>query len=162
MVQVCRPEHLSKLWMCKTKQFPPCSFLFSPFTPKSDRFQFVCSLPRNITSHSMKNLDLHSLLRWNMIILPNSHYLTYRFIFKGWENVLFELGNERVSELPSYNPRYCYAISVTTLSVKFCFMWIVEWRSPDRSKRREVHSCGCSLSICRTDPGPWQGTSRKA
>ena len=31
---------------------------------------FPCSLTRNITSHSMKNLAFHSLLRWKMIILP--------------------------------------------------------------------------------------------
>ena len=31
---------------------------------------FSCSQTRNITSHSMKNLAFHSLLRWEMIILP--------------------------------------------------------------------------------------------
>ena len=31
---------------------------------------FPCSLTRNITSHSMKNLAFHGLLRWKMIILP--------------------------------------------------------------------------------------------
>ena len=31
---------------------------------------FPCSLTRNITSHSMKNLAFHSLLEWKMIILP--------------------------------------------------------------------------------------------
>ena len=25
----------------------------------------------------------------------NSHYITYTFLFEGWENVLFELGSER-------------------------------------------------------------------
>ena len=34
----------------------------------------------------------HSLQRWKMIVLPmNSHYLTYTFLFNGWENVLFEV-----------------------------------------------------------------------
>ena len=41
-----------------------------------------CSLTRYITSHSMKNLTFHSLLRWNMIITTNSHYLTYTFLFR--------------------------------------------------------------------------------
>ena len=27
----------------------------------------------------------------------NSHYITYTFHLKGWENVLFELGSERVN-----------------------------------------------------------------
>ena len=47
------------------------------------------SLTRNITSHSMKNLALHSLLRWQVIILP---ILTIPLIYlssKGWENVRF-------------------------------------------------------------------------
>ena len=43
---------------------------------------FSCSLSRNITSHSMENLTLHFLLRWKMIIITNSHYLTYTFLIK--------------------------------------------------------------------------------
>ena len=43
----------------------------------------------------MKNLALHNLLRWKMIILPiiltTSHI---HFPLKCWENVLFELGSE--------------------------------------------------------------------
>ena len=35
-----------------------------------------------MTSHSMKNLAFHSLVRWKMIILPiYSYYLTYTFLF---------------------------------------------------------------------------------
>ena len=34
---------------------------------------FPCSLTRNITSHSLKNLAFHSFLRWNMIVLTDSH-----------------------------------------------------------------------------------------
>ena len=30
----------------------------------------------------MENLALHRLLRWKVIVLPNSHYLTYPFILK--------------------------------------------------------------------------------
>ena len=37
-----------------------------------------CSLTRNITSHSMKNLAFHHLLRWKMIILP----IPTTFLFK--------------------------------------------------------------------------------
>ena len=50
---------------------------------------FPCSLTRNITSQSMMNLAFHSLLP----ILTTLHI---HFSFKGWENVLFELGIERV------------------------------------------------------------------
>ena len=40
---------------------------------------FPCSLTKNITSHSMKNLAFHRLLRWKMII-PQTP--TYIFLFK--------------------------------------------------------------------------------
>ena len=56
----------------------------NPFTPKSDK------LPE-MTSHHMKNLAFHCLLRWNTIT-TNSHYITIHFSLKGWENVLCELG----------------------------------------------------------------------
>ena len=37
---------------------------FNPSTPKSDQISnFPCNLSRNITSHSMKNLAFHSLLK---------------------------------------------------------------------------------------------------
>ena len=45
--------------------------------------KFPCSLTRNITSHSIKNLAFHSLLRWKMI--DTLHCLTtsaYTFLFK--------------------------------------------------------------------------------
>ena len=42
-----------------------------------------CSLTRKITSHSMKNLAFHSLLRWKIIIdTTNSHHLNYTFLLK--------------------------------------------------------------------------------
>ena len=53
----------------------------NPFTPKSYQVQISpCGL-RNITSHSMKNLVFHSLLRWKMSILPNSYSLLVSIIF---------------------------------------------------------------------------------
>ena len=44
---------------------------FNPYTPKNHQCHtiFSCSLARNITSHSMKNLAFHHLLRWKSIIL---------------------------------------------------------------------------------------------
>ena len=50
--------------------------------PRVIYFKFSCSRTRNVTSHSMENLAFHSLLRWKMIIIPNSHYVTYTFLFK--------------------------------------------------------------------------------
>ena len=43
---------------------------------------FSCSLNSNITSHSMKNLVFHSLLRLKDDSCTSSHYLTYTFHFK--------------------------------------------------------------------------------
>ena len=56
-----------------------------------------CSLTRNITSHSMENLTFHRLLRWRMITLPILTTSLIHFSWKGWENVLFELGSERAN-----------------------------------------------------------------
>ena len=52
---------------------------------------FSCSLTRNITSHSMENLTFHSLLIWEMIILPILTTSLIHVLYKSLENVLFEL-----------------------------------------------------------------------
>ena len=52
-----------------------------------------------MTSHSMKNLAVHSLLRWKMIILLIPTTSLVRFPLKGWENVLFELRGDRSKAL---------------------------------------------------------------
>ena len=57
---------------------------------------FPCSLTSNITSHSMENLAFHSLLRWKMIVLPILTTSLIHFFERWWENVLFELGTERI------------------------------------------------------------------
>ena len=60
-----------------------------------------------------------------MIILPISRYLTFRFVFKGWENVIFELGRERVkvtnvqSPLSKRTPLLVAADSNTLVPDKF-------------------------------------------
>ena len=43
---------------------------------------FSCSLTSHITSHSMKNLAFHSLLRLKDDSCPSSHDLTYTFLLK--------------------------------------------------------------------------------
>ena len=45
-----------------------------------------CSLTRNITPHSMRNLAFHSSLRWKMIILPILTISLINFCLNGWEN----------------------------------------------------------------------------
>ena len=62
-------------------------------------------LTRSITSHSMKNLAFHSLLRWKVIIYFILQILTTPHLhipFKGWENELFlNVGMEGLKS--SYN-----------------------------------------------------------
>ena len=66
----------------------------NPFIPKSHQISPAAS--PEITSHSMKILALHSLLRWKMMKqLPILTTPLINFSLKGWENVLFELGNGR-------------------------------------------------------------------
>ena len=52
---------------------------------------------RNMFPRSMKNLALHILLRWKMIILRILATSLIHFSWKGCENVVFEFGNERLS-----------------------------------------------------------------
>ena len=44
--------------------------VFTLSLPRVINSNFPCSLTRNMTSHSMKNLAFHSLLRWKMVVLP--------------------------------------------------------------------------------------------
>ena len=46
----------------------------------------------------MENMAFDHLLRWKMVYTTNCPILTYAFLFKGWESVLFELGSERVEQ----------------------------------------------------------------
>ena len=77
--------HLNRtttFWFCSPVHCT-CVLYISIGRTRVINFKLVCSLTRNITSHSMKNLAFHSLLRWNMAwFTTNSHYLAYTFIFK--------------------------------------------------------------------------------
>ena len=58
---------------------------------------FSCSPTRNITSHSMKNVAFHSLLKGKMIILP---ILTTALVhLLRWWEILFELKSDRLTAL---------------------------------------------------------------
>ena len=84
----------------------------------------------------MKNLAFHSFFRWNMIIyyyimiIQFSLPLLYISLWKGWENVHFELESERVNPLrwkkvPCRTRDHC---SLMTL-------W--EWNLPEKKKKKE-------------------------
>ena len=77
------------------------SIRIAPFTPKSDQFQFspaasleILYIPRRWTW-----VFISSLLRWKMIVLQIlTTSLTHLSLTKVWENVLLELGGERLTD----------------------------------------------------------------
>ena len=116
---------------------------------------FSCSLSRNITSHSMENLTLHCLLRWKMIIITNSHYLTYTFLIKkvgrmyvwnlGVNNCQVE--RERTSSWTAFGPlsasfERCLLLHIDVrlnwlschLAVRDCWWAVLRERGPPRAQ----------------------------
>ena len=100
--------HLSKLWKAKFSNCVMWYFwwrcigvrliIHYPFHSQEWSISnFPCSLTRNIASHSMENLTFHKLTQMKDDYTTNSHCITCTCLFKGWENVLFELGSERVT-----------------------------------------------------------------
>ena len=71
-----QPQSLGKNGLLSPKRYPLFTEEgYNPFTPKSDQQNnFPCSLTRNITSHSTKNLSSHCLLRWSKWL-----YVVYQF-----------------------------------------------------------------------------------
>ena len=65
--------------------------------------KFPCSLIINITSHSMKNLAFHSLLRLEDNCCTNSHFLTYTFLLKRFG----EFKRQSVEETTGRSPNCC-------------------------------------------------------
>ena len=141
---------------------------------------FPCSRTRDITSHSMKNLAFHSLLRWKMTL----HYQfslprLYISLKRWWKNVLLERRSERVKA------------SVKTVQFRF---WVAYWRlkwnigSPEPTNfpshwrlpfrnfrscdknwgyefwepvpiRRLFTQCNCVLDTCEPDKPDWKWPS---
>ena len=101
----------------------------NPFTSKINQFQInPCSLTRNILSHtSVKILAFHRLLRWRWLLLLILTTSLIHFSLKGRENVLFELGSERVENLPkrldctSFSSRAVCLESGNFTPVQCCF-----------------------------------------
>ena len=71
---------------------------FNPWNPKSNQFQISLGaspeIQYNITVWRTWLFTAYSDERW--LYYTNSHYLIYPFLFRRFENVLFELGSERV------------------------------------------------------------------
>ena len=54
-----------------------------PFTPERDQVQISPAALPVIFHGTLKNMAFHSLLRWQTIVLPNSHCITHTFLYKG-------------------------------------------------------------------------------
>ena len=61
--------------------------------------KFPCNLTRNIAYIQYRELGFSQFTQMKDDYTTNSHYCTLltRFLFRGWENVLFELGSNRVN-----------------------------------------------------------------
>ena len=92
----------------------PFTFTFSP---KSDQFEISPTASPEILQYitQYEELAFHKLIQMKDDYATNSHYLTHSFPLKGWENVLFELGSERVrrEEKSSRNNRVTVITGVT-------------------------------------------------
>ena len=73
------------------------------------------------------NLAFHSLLRWKMTILPILTTSLIHFSLKGWENVLFELGSERVNV--NHDFKRCTSSFCSDLKLFYFFLTIVHLKN---------------------------------
>ena len=80
----------------------------NPFTPGSDQFQISPTASPEILHHTLWRTWLFPGYSERSLYTTNSHYLTHTFLLKGWENVLFEIGRERLNEVISWQ---CASIS---------------------------------------------------
>ena len=80
--------------------FSPTWSTLSPFTPKSDQVQISPAASPVILHHKVWRTWLFiAYSHWKMIIVPILITSLTHFSLKGWENVLIELGSERVKGL---------------------------------------------------------------
>ena len=120
--------HLTKLWKAKFSILCDVIFLVrlqGKLEIDHSRWSdFSCSLTRNITSHSMENLVLHALCRWEMHDYPVL-ITSLILLLKGWENLGKRPTNFCVRSVrrnspyfPSYTERehFSHATSLTPVN----------------------------------------------
>ena len=85
---------------------------------------------KQLSSHSIKNLAVHSLFRFKDDYTTNCPYLTYTYLPKGWENVLFKLGSERVKS-------WLNALGKVTANLRHekRSFWSLTWKAEGRPPR---------------------------
>ena len=91
--QINKDGHKEKIRICVS--IGP----FNPFTPKSDQVQISPVASPVIWHHTVWRTWLFiAYSDWKMILVPVLTTSLIHFSLKGWENVLFELGSERVNK----------------------------------------------------------------
>ena len=95
VVRVGHRRHLAALHCYSLSRtlsyFSGVTSCFNPFTAKSDQYQISSATSPEIQQHTVWItwfFIAYSDERW-LYHKHYSHYLTYAFLFKGWENVLF-------------------------------------------------------------------------
>ena len=91
---------------CSLSVFPIFDLLSVEYVHGRSEIIWTISLPRLINfkfplQPHHKNLGIHSLPRWKMIILPILTASLFSPVWKGWKNTLFELGGDRAKPLVS-------------------------------------------------------------
>ena len=91
-------------WFLLSPQFSihptVCPWVFKPFTPKSDQCQISPAASPEILHHTVWRTWLfiaYQVDKWSYYQFSLHH--SYVSLLKGWENVLLELGSERVKDV---------------------------------------------------------------
>ena len=105
-----------------------------------------------MTSHSMKKLAFHSLLRWKMIILSILTTLLIHFSLRGWENVLLNLGVKGIRQLciMLHAPSAVTPIAVDSCSLVECSSFLLLFLQHFILNNFQLitQSCGVNFSDC--------------
>ena len=117
---------------------------------------FPCSLTRNVTPQ-YEELGFSSLTQMKDDHTTNSHYLTYTFLqfLKGWENLLFELGSERVNPvIDELAGLYHNRKNSIQASVRHCFA-LIDFLLNFISRDWPLFSHLCAAQECVTQAYSW-------
>ena len=180
-----RPNSLGDLsvgWECngdrlkKITHFTCLNNCFNPFTPEGDEVQTSPAASPVIIHHTLWRTWLFTaLLRWNAIVLPNSHCITYTFLYKRLgEYTFWDSGSERVKKEPIeelHTSLFCSQENIVAWNIFKHLYFIIQLNSPKSpsvchqwreeghrySKKRRIPSrfCQCCVVSWLTKPSAW-------
>ena len=107
----------------------------NPFTPKSDQVQISPVASPVILHHTVWRTWLFiAYSDWKMIPVPVLTTSLIHFSWKGWENVLFELGIERVNTVTMWWQMLALIATKTSLAVAKLGLDFACWTSFPRRR----------------------------